>query len=366
MNPASWQISPAGPADDAALRQLLRESPLHGPVTTTLEREPSFFGGEVDALRHDVALSRCHGEPAACGSRILRRAWWQGLPADTAYLAGLRVHPHYQGRAGKILVRGFRHLEECAARHPAAVTWTAVFENNHRARRTLAGCRAGLPAYHDRGRLLCPALAVPRRAPPPAPHGIHWQTGTMASLEEIASFLTARQRHRPLAPVHTAQELAGSQRWPGLQVDDFILARRGRTLVGVMAVWDQRAVRQVRIQGLAGPLRLVRPLWRGAARLAGWPALPADGTVLAMAHAAFLAVADDSPALARLLLLAGRAAAAARHLNWLCLCLHESDPLTPALRGLPSLSSHGRLYQVSRESTAWPEGSAPVIESATL
>ncbi len=37
----------AGEADDAALRQLLRETPMDGPVRVTLRREPSYFAAAV-------------------------------------------------------------------------------------------------------------------------------------------------------------------------------------------------------------------------------------------------------------------------------------------------------------------------------
>ena len=364
MNPFP-SIQTATPADDAALRHLLRATPLPGKIRVSLEREPSWSEGQLDCLHHDTAINYQGGQPAACGSRILRRAWWQGQAADTAYLADLRVHPDYQNRAGRLLQQGFRHLEARAAARPAAVTWTAIFEENHHAREILTSGRAGLPTYTDRGRLICPAFPVRPRMPAPDTPGLTWDTGTFDDLPAIAAFLTARQKHRPLAPVHRAEDFAAGTRWPGLSPGHFLLARRDGRLAGVIAVWDQRAFRQVHIQKVSGSLRFARWIYRPIARVFGWTGVPPDHSILSLAHASFLAVEDDEPALARQLILAAQAAASRRRIQWLCLCLHESDPLAAALKGMPFLSSHGRLYQVSRTPESWL-GTAPVIESATL
>ncbi len=359
-------ITRAGPEDDAALQELLRETPLPGWIPASLEREPSFFSGTVDALHHDVALVRRDGRAAACGSRLLRRAWWKGATTDTAYLADLRIHPEWQLRSGHLLAGGFQFFETCAAIKPAAVTWTAIFENNLPARAVLTGSRAGLPAYTDRGRLLCPAFPLSQRAAIPHVAGIRWETGTPGDFPEITAFLTARQQHRPLAPVHTSEDFAAGRRWPGLRAEDFLLARRGNRLAGVVAVWDQRAFRQVHIRRISGVLRLVRGLGNPLAKLSGRAGIPRDHSILSLAHASFLAVEEDCPALARALILAARVTAVRRGLEWLCVCLHEADPLVPALRGLLALPSHGRLYQVSRTPPSWPAGTAPVIESSSL
>jgi len=319
----------------------------------------------VDCLHHDTAISYRGGQPAACGSRLLRRAWWQGQAAETAYLADLGVHPDFQNRAGRLLQQGFRHLEASAVPRPAVVTWTAVFEENNRAREILTSGRTGIPTYTDRGRLICPAFPVRQRMRAPDTPGLTWHSGTFEDLPAIAAFLTARQQHRPLAAVHRAEDFADGIRWPGLSPEHFLLARRDGQLAGVIAVWDQRDFRQVHIQKVSGPLRLARWLHRPFARTFGWTGVPPDNSILSLAHASFLTVENDDTMLARQLILAAQAAASRRRLQWLCLCLHESDPLVPALKGLPSLPSHGRLYQVSRTPESWPD-TAPVIESATL
>jgi len=156
-------------------------------------------------------------------------------------------------------------------------------------------------------------------------------------------------------------------KWPGLRAEDFILARRGGELHGVAAVWDVRAVRQVRVHSVGGLLRLARLPLRLWHVVSGWPALPRSGEVLAAGYVSFFAVRGDDVPLAAALLRAARALAAERGLSWLFVCLHERDPLAPALRGMPGIAAHGRLCEVrvSDKAVEWPAG-VPVIEPALL
>ncbi len=351
-------------ADDAALRRLLRDTPVQGGLRVCLEREPSFFGGDIDGLRHDVATVWRGAALAACGSRVVRRAWWGGVPSDAAYLCDLRLHPSWQRRGGRALVEGYRHLEGCGEAAPAVVTWTAVFEENHAARGSITGSRAGLPAYIERGKLLCPVFFV-RRGSLALPAGV--TTGRSGDAEEVAEFLNARHRTRLLAPVHAAADLLGTGRWPGLEMKDFLLLREAGRLTGVVAIYDVRGIRQVRLEGLSGWKKWLRRPLNAAAMLTGWPPLPEDGSVLPMAYASFLAVENDDAALAGLLLRCARTAAHRRGIHFLCACLHDQDPLLPAFRGMPAITSHGSLYEVvsGNHAPAWMHG-VPHIEAAGL
>lgn len=373
MNSRRTQARPATSGDDAALRALLRHTTLPGALGVTLEREPSFFGADVDAARHDVAYVEKDGALVACGSRLLKHCWWGGREALSAYYADLRVHPDHQRRGGWALRAGFRHLQEAAATHPADVAWTVVFEENQAARRVLVGRSGGLPAYADRGRLLAPVLLVPRRAAlPPAPPGGELLISPSGlphdvSWEEVAAFLNERGRARLLAPRHTAADLAGGSRWPGLHAAPWVLLRQSGRLAGCAALWDLRSLRQVRVQAWRGGWRWGRILVEAAARLAGFPALPRIGAVLPLAHVACLAVAGDEVLAARALLGALRAIAAGRGIDFICACLHENDPLAPALRGWPAIASHGRLYELTPPGmeSVWLPG-VPRVESAAL
>jgi hypothetical protein len=352
MNSPTPAIRLANLDDDEALRRLLRETPMPGGFSVTLEREPSFFSAEIDVIRHDTAWM----DGVGCASRLLKRSWWHGEEADVAYCADLRVHPGHRHRSGFLLRQVFRTCDEMQSLHPAVVTWTAVFEENHRARRVLESHRAGLPHYEDRGRLLCPALLALRGRTLPKASPEDW--------EEIAAFLNSRRRYRPLAPVVDAAGFHDGTRWPGLRAEDCLVKRDSGKLLGVVAVHDVRHCRQIRIQGWP---RMLRAWQRPAGLLSRWtglPRLPAVGEIMPAAYATLLTA--DSPDVARELLIAARAEAAQRGLGFLMAAFHEEDPLLPALRGLWRIPFSGRLYEIHRGKAAeWPAG-VPLIEAVSL
>ena len=101
----------AGEADDAALRQLLRETPMDGPVRVTLRREPSYFGRRRGrTLSSDLGCDRRskptrgrHGLPEHPSAICRWPGHTGGLPVGSENPAGApprnRVGPRLPGDA---------------------------------------------------------------------------------------------------------------------------------------------------------------------------------------------------------------------------------------------------------------------------
>lgn len=329
-------------AHDAALRRLLRETPLRGAMTVSLEREPSFF--ETGVVHQATAVAMDGDRAVVCGSRIVRRVHWNGIAADAAYLSDLRVHPEFQKSAGRALRDGYRMLAEAANEAPAAVTWSAVFASNQAARETLAQRRRrSIPEYVDRGGLRCSLLWCWRNLTQ-----ARCRRATEADRPALAKFLAARLTGKPLAPVIDVKSLA---------VHEFVLLEDSGEIVAAMAVRDLRPSKQTRVIQLSWPLRLARYLTR---------AVPPPGGILALGHSGCIAVADDDPTLLRCLLRGARTIAAEMGLHFLCLAFHESDPLLAACQSLPAVRMDGRIYQVMLNGTdPWTDG-VPNIETGWL
>jgi hypothetical protein len=353
MKPFRFQASPAYHLDDPALRAILARTPLPGALSITLEREPSFFGGVLDTHRHDVVAVHAPDQSvAAFGSRCERTAWLNGQAATVAYLGDLRILPLFQPSAGRILIEGYRYLHQLEKLRPSAATYTAIFENNTPARRTLVGGRAGLPQYLDVGRLHCPALLVHPWTRRPTSARFTCRAATVTDFPAITDFLNRTYRHRDLAPVHTAEDFSAGQRWPGLKAEDFLTVWEGETLVGCVAVWDLRACRQIRLQNYRGWLHYARPILSSLLLALGWQRLTPPGALVPAAFASFLATANQDVALGRLLLRHARHAAAQQGISLLFTCLHAGDPLLPALKGWLAIPTFGRLYEVSFDGQA--------------
>ena len=126
-------------------------------------------------------------------------------------------------------------------------------------------------------------------------------------------------------------------------------------------LWDQRGCKQVVVRGYDGALAWGRPLVNVAARLCGWPGLPAVGEPVALVFGAGLAVAaGDGEALVELVRgLRGRAAA--RGAAWLGLGFDARDPrLATVRRQFRRREYRSRLYAVNWRGMAavesWADG----------
>jgi len=84
----------ATPADDAAIRKLLRREPMPGRIQLTYEREPNFWTGcEVTGEDCRVLIARHEedGDIVGLACRSTRNVFVNGLERRIGYLGQLRV-----------------------------------------------------------------------------------------------------------------------------------------------------------------------------------------------------------------------------------------------------------------------------------
>lgn len=374
MTPTALQVEPARPADEPALRRLLRETPLRGAVSLSLEREPDFhLAAAVEGDRHAVVVARTGaGEVVALGTRSVRTVLVNGVPARVGYLGQLRAGPAARG-AVAALRRGFAALE--ATRRPEELPFdlTSVVSDNRPARRFLEAGLAGFPVYHRLGELVTLALvARVRRRRPSA--GLRVSRGSPGRLGELAALLAAAGARLQFAAPPTARELAGAARLGGLTPADFHLVEAGGRLAGAAAVWDQRAFKQAVVRGYAPPLSALRPLLSVLARPLGIPPLPPVGSPVRAAFLAFAGVAPDpgvdAEAVLDALLDAALLDARARGLDLLLLGLAADHPLLAAAGRRPHRPYRSTVYAVYRPggavAVAALDGRPLGLEVATL
>lgn len=345
-SPAVAEFALATPADEAAVRALLRRSVMPGAVRVAFTREPDYGAGEGLAGAEDrTVICRHSGRLVGVGRCSTHTLHRNGAACRIAYLGELRLSqdaPH----AAKILRDGYAFLRATLASHDADGYFTSVAADNHRARLVLEhGQRLGLPAYTFLADLVTLLVPVPRWSHTAATDDGSGHTDDRA---ELTAFL---ERHAHTAHLTPTWDDA---RWRALAVHgitsrDFCVIRRRGDIVAAAALWDQRRFRQIVIDGYAGPLRWSRPLVDAMQRVLARPGLPAPGAVLAQAAVLGAAVADASawPALWRAL----HARAAAIRVSWLALLRDARDPRMPVLRRyLGAQTYRTRLYEVR-----WPE-----------
>lgn len=217
-------------ADDAALRRLLRENPMAGALSMTLEREPDFFlGATVEGDVHDVVLGRdAQGQVFGMGSRAVRDAYVNGEVTRLGYLGQLRVDAAHRG-GRRMFEQAFEALEALHRTGDARLYVTTIIEDNRPARRLLTSGRLRIPLYVERAVFCTLALPLRRWPAQEAPPGVTVRDASAADLPGIAACLERNHRRFQFAPVWTLASLTDPERARGLSPTDFVVAlRNGR------------------------------------------------------------------------------------------------------------------------------------------
>jgi hypothetical protein len=347
----------ATPDDDAQLRRILAVTPMDGPMSVSLRREPSYFGAAiVEGPFHQtlVARDRETARVAAMGARSVRPLHVNGGPTPVGYLGGLRCLPEYRGLG--VVPRGYRFLRELHADGRTSAYLTTIAEGNHAAISLLTSGRAGLPRYHDHGRFVTTAipLGAVRRLTKASHHEVKIRPAEEADLESVLGFWRIVGPRRQFFPAHARDDFFHpASAYRDLRADDLLLAFRGGAIVGTLAAWDQTGFRQIVVERYNGALRFVRLAYNAWAAVRRQPRLPPAGQPLRWLTAALVAIADDEAFVFEALLDRLLLRAAARGFDCLLIGLHELDPLLGRLRRRQAISYHARLYVV-----CWDDGEA--------
>lgn len=342
----------AGPADNADICRLFKEVHVKGELDVNQERDPDFFalqrlqgGPGMTFLARDL-----DGRAAAIGSIVLRDAWLDGEPTRTGYLCDLRVRPGFRG--GVSLARCFDPvLAQVQQDHGVDVFTTVVFDDNPIAHKTLRGPaaeRRGQPVYRTMTPFLMTSVQVTR--PRGAPGTV--RPATAADLPELRDFLAHRGRRRVLGEDFSGDLLDRRlETWPGLSLDDFLLAHRQGRIVGCLAPWDTEPVKRTRVLGYHGTMLWVKRAFNAGAVLLRYPALPPEGECLRFVFLTHLEVEDDDPRVLRALVQAAYHRLYDRRYHFLAAFVPRGSALEGAFSGFMVQHTAMTLYAVARRSS---------------
>jgi hypothetical protein len=332
---ASPDFTVACAEDEAELRALLRKAVIPGPVRVALTREPDYLAGETLGGNEDTTLvARQDGRMVGMGRCSINTMYRNGVPTRVAYLGELRVEPDAP-RSPALLREGYEILASHAGH--ADGFFTSIASDNLRARRVLErGARFGLPDYSA----ICDLVTLVM----PVGRGTAERVPSPADVVALAEFLDRKSRQCNLSLTWNASRWAALARH-GASPESFVVIREGGDVTGAAGIWDQRAFRQIVVDGYDRSVSLARPLFNGVQSLRGMGRLPAPGTVLAqgMLLGAFVQDPDDWttlwPALAR--------RARTMGLSWLTIARQADDPELAVLRRISGVREyHTTLYAV--------------------
>ncbi|MEA3413454.1 MAG: hypothetical protein U9R74_18240 [Pseudomonadota bacterium] len=345
-------IELAGPGDDADLRRLLRESPMPGWISVSLEREPDYFGAgaiEGDVSQTLVARDTREGRVIGMGTRSVRDVFLNGRVDRMGYFGQLRVDSRYRGSRRR-LQEAYRAWKPIHDSGDAAFYLTSIVEGNTRARRLLTLGVPGLPTYREFASFSTLALPCSRRWWRRRRPGV--TRAVPADLGAIARFLQGNYAQYQCAPCWTETALRSRETCRELGAEDFFLAANDGRIEGCLAIWDQRRFRQSVVRGYADSLKRWRPGINRVSTLLRIPVLPPPGVALNQAFLSHIAATRQKPELLPGLIRAAMDEAYARRIDWLILGFSEENPLRSLVkRHFTHLEYRSVLYLVY-----WPDG----------
>lgn len=335
--PSSGLVRLATDDDNVALLELAAACPMEGDLALRIDRAPDFFAlNRLEGERWKVAVVDApDGRPIACVATAERRAWVHGRPATIVYAGDLKVHPDYRDmRTADTLERFVAQTAGDAAGATTPILLTVLAGNTSMERRA-EGPR-GLPRLHRFATLHSFAIPLLWRRAAMDEGRIRVERATERDLEEMA------QLWGMVAPTRqftAALDADGLERWidaaPGLAIDDYLLARDShRRLLGFIGMWDQRALKTLRVLHYSPRLSVLRGVVRAVAPFVGATAPPPIGEPLYHASAVHLCVPMDRADALRALVLAAYDRLRGSGCVFMNVALDARDPLTAALHGL--------------------------------
>ena len=329
-------------SDGAEIRRLLRENPMAGAISLSLEREPDYFAdADLAGETKQTIIAREGGRVVCAGSCVVRERFVNGKPCRVGYLGGLRLDVKWAGRFD-ILRRGYGFFREVQAEAPADFYFTSVASDNERARWFLERGLPGMPKYEFVGEFVTVLLST---------RGLGRGAGANekdVSAEELVGLLNEHNSRYQFAPVWAEAGLKALEPL-GLVLGDFHVIRNGEG-VTCAGIWDQRIFKQTVIRGYATPLRQARPVLNFTGRLAHRVRLPKVGETLANAFVLNL-IGEGGPERMIQLMKTLLRIAAGRGVEMLTLGLAANDLRLEWLRKY----FRGREYRSRLYLVRWPE-----------
>lgn len=351
-NSLHFQLADA--SHDAALRRLLRDSPMPGSISFSLEREPNFFAAEaLQGPEHSTIVALEHDRVVATGSVSSRQRFINGEAMRVGYLSGLRLSPSCRGRAD-IIRRGYEAFRKLHEQEGPPIYLSSIIADNIPARRFLERGLRGMPTYQFLGELATLVIRRPivfqLRDPMSSirsqieESGLRSFPGRYASQVELASLLNEHNRQYQFAPAWSTSEISPER----MQV----VHSRDGACVACAAIWDQRSVKQTVVRGYSGALRWTRPFLNFAATMVGSPHLPRVGATLSHIYISHLAGDTDRPEIAGLLIHSLSASREAQSADYMTLAFDSRDERLPYFRR----AFRAREYRSRMYAVYWDDG----------
>ncbi len=333
---------------DAELRELMSECSMTGAIEKTSLAEPSLLAAmsvigrnhRIWTLRDRARLNRLIG----MGVLTEKPVWINSRIEPVGYLTLLRIDPEY--RSIGLTAFGYRQFRDYVGPDAPNLCMTAIFDDNEKALRALTGARRGIPQYSPIAPVatLLTGRSQGRKLRDYPDSGLELRRCSPDRIDELLEFWESCMSGVQMAPAYQRSDFAPGGLLDGLEPKDIIIARLDGKIVACCGLWDQRRLRQIRIDRYHGLLRRTKPLVSAGLRMAGLPGLPPAGSVLDFRYAALQAFTDIRAFEAALKTLLGDLP---DRNTTIALIAPEDSPLQQVYKPMRGLRQGSTLYSVA-------------------
>lgn len=341
-----FMIERAGAGDSKDLCRLMKQTPMYGSISITLEREPDYFlAAGVQTEEPEVYLVRENEreDVVVSFSAGRRLVYVNGVKENIRYLGDLRIHPKY--RSGVLLAKGFKYMKEHIMA-PSKYAQTIVVEDNPQALDLLTSGRAGLPTYFPFGAYQSHMINL-GRAKTKARSDITVRRANDSDIAPIQTFFDTEAPAKQFYPCYEFSRIVGSSYYFGIQIEDYFLALKHGEIVGITGVWDQKVFKQTRLVSYPWYLSAFRPIYNSINRLIGGHILPRAGSLLNYFYLHTILVRDNVPKIFESLVRAIYNEHANSGFQYFLVGLDRSDPLNESVKSYRKKIFCGRHFLVS-------------------
>jgi GNAT superfamily N-acetyltransferase len=328
------QIRQATAADNDALIELTRATPMPGAISLRIDRDPDFFA--LLRMRGEalVYVAICDGRLIGSISGTIHMAYVYGIAERVAYVGDLKVHPEFTGR--RLSVRLISALQIQLKSRGVDLTYNLVAKGNYRVSQFCA------TKHVSRAVALMGEFIVDEIIPSPFRRRstkYRIAEAKREDLPEIVKLIDCVRSKRMFGRLVTADDLRQTfDAAAKTGCAKILVAREAGIIKATLTVENIEKVKRNVLISVPPLLRVSLPLLRFAAIALPNVNVPKVGGPIEMLCARYLACADGCEDALPPLLAEARVETFRRGSSFLSLGLHESDPYRAAVARLPRFS----------------------------
>ena len=332
--------------DNDAILDLINSTSMPGEIEVSLQTNPSFFKANEIKGRENQTICAMgpHNGLLGIGSRSIMPMFVNGERVNIGYLSDLKINPARS--SGRLLFEGYKFLKNIHQDRPVPMHLTTVVWSNDRAKKILNSQRYGLPEYKDFGRFYCAIISI-QKPVKREKSGIRVRRGNSERSEEILEFLSRQGKNKQFYPAYAREDFCKYFNHEHYDFSDFYMAYVDGKLKGVLAVWNQKSIKQIVVKRYNDKVRYLRFVYNVYCKLKGLPGLPKQGQSLNSCVVSFLAIESDDLNVFRELIWKVNEVCKGAKYHCFIVGLHEKDPKIKVIKAFAHRKYLSNAYLVA-------------------